>query len=397
MREKVTKIFLNTFLVMSVCMGLNAQPLNYKKLAGEIQLIQKQLVPDKRVAILEVSLEDTLQSTIILNGKTNFPEGKIRIRELLKEKGILFVDSFRILPERVLGDKTWGLTTLSVSNMRAQPSHAAELVSQALMGTPLKVLEYNNGWYRVQTPDYYIGWMEDSGLERFNTDEINRWKKADRYVFNRMSGNAYDSPGRRKMIVSDLVLGDLFEVVAEEKGFLKIRIPDGRIAFAPKVECLSWDEWTSRSPEAQTIVSTARGLLGLPYTWGGTSSKTVDCSGLSKTAYFSQGIILARDASQQAKYGEHPDFNKIGNLQPGDLLFFGRSAQRITHVALYMGNGKYIHASGLVRINSLNSKDPEFDEALYKKLVATSRVLNSLNSEGIVPVKDHPWYSVVKQ
>ena len=397
MREKVTKIFLNTFLVMSVCMGLNAQPLNYKKLGGEIQLIQKQLVPDKRVAILEVSLEDTLQSTIILNGKTNFPEGKIRITELLKEKGILFVDSFRILPERVLGDKTWGLTTLSVSNMRAQPSHAAELVSQALMGTPLKVLEYNNGWYRVQTPDYYIGWMEDSGLERFNADEINRWKKADRYVFNRVSGNAFDSPGRRKMAVTDLVLGDLFEVEGEKKGFLKIRMPDGRTAFVQKAECLSWNEWTSRKPDAQSLILVARQLLGLPYTWGGTSCKTVDCSGLSKTAYFSQGIILARDASQQAKYGEHPDFNNIGNLQPGDLLFFGRNAQRVTHVAVYMGNGKYIHASGLVRINSINPDDPEFSEALRKKLVATSRVLNSLNTEGIVLVKDHPWYSVVNQ
>lgn len=397
MRERIAKVFLIAFLVIWVSVGGNAQPKDYKQLTGEIELIQKQFVPDKRVAILNVQLEDTLKSAIVLKGETNLPEAKVQIVKMLSDKGILFADSLRVLPGMTLGDKTWALTTLSVSNMRAQPSHAAELVSQALMGTPLKVLEYNNGWYRVQTPDYYIGWMEDRGLACFNADEMTLWKKADRYVFNRMSGNAYDSPGRRKMIVSDLVLGDLFEVVAEEKGFLKIRIPDGRIAFVPKVECLSWDEWTSRSPEAQTIVSTARGLLGLPYTWGGTSSKTVDCSGLSKTAYFSQGIILARDASQQAKYGEHPDFNKIGNLQPGDLLFFGRSAQRITHVALYMGNGKYIHASGLVRINSLNSKDPEFDEALYKKLVATSRVLNSLNSEGIVPVKDHPWYSVVKQ
>ncbi len=193
------------------------------------------------------------------------------------------------------------------------------------------------------------------------------------------------------------MLGNLFEVVSESRGFLKIRIPDGRTGFVKKADCLSWAEWTGRKPEAQSIISVAKQLLGMPYMWGGTSTKGVDCSGLTKTSYYSQGVILARDASQQVKYGEHPDFTDIKKLEPGDLLFFGRNAQRVGHVALYMKDGRYIHSSGLVRINSLDPKDDVYDDGLLKKLVASSRVLKSLNTDGIVQVKDHPWYSNVNQ
>lgn len=392
MKNSFYKILAISLLVLTGGLIAQAQNQSLKSLIGEIQSIQKQFVPDKRVAILDISLKDTLQPKLTVKGETNLPEGKIAIIKLLKTRGIQFVDSIRVLPDASIGDKTWGLSTLSASNMRSLPDHASELVSQALMGTPLKVLDYNNGWYRVQTPDYYIGWMEGNGLANFTPTEMERWKKSDRYIYNRITGNAFTSAKRKSMVVTDLVLGDLLEVEATTRKFLKIRIPDGRIGFVKKKDCLSWNEWTNRKPDAQLIISVAKQLLGVPYMWGGTSCKTVDCSGLTKTSYYSQGIILARDASQQARYGEHPDFNNIQNLEPGDLLFFGRSVQRITHVGIYMGNGKYIHSSGLVRINSIDPNDPAYNLNTRKSLVAASRILNSLNTEGIVPVKNHPWY-----
>lgn len=381
------------FIILFLSSGIltQAQNTDFRSLESEIQSIQKQLVPDKRVAILDVSLSDTLRPVITVKGETNLSEGKTRIVQLLSKNRIQFVDSIRILPDASLGEKTWGLATLSVSNLRSKPGHESELVSQVLMGTPLQVLDYQDGWYRVQTPDYYIGWMDIGGLARFTGPEMNRWKESNKYVFNRIFGNVFDSPNRKNQVISDLVLGDLLEVVSEIKGYLQIRFPDGRSGFVKKKDCLSWLEWTGRKPDVQSIISVAKQLLGVPYLWGGTSCKAVDCSGLTKTAYFSQGIILARDASQQARYGQHPDFNDIRNLEPGDLLFFGRSVQRITHVGLYMGNDKYINASGLVCINSINPNDPAFNIA-RKSLVSASRILNSLNTEGIVLVKDHPWY-----
>ncbi len=388
------KIGFVILMVLVAGVKINAQTPSFKSLNTEIQSIQKQLVPDKRVAILNVLLEDTLHKPIVLKGETNLEEGKKQIVQLLTSKRIQFVDSIRLLPEASLGNKTWGLATLSVVNMRCEPREAAEMATQVLMGMPVKILEEKNGWYRIQSPDQYIGWAEDIGIALKTETEMSDWKQSKRFVFNETVGYALSAPQKNASHVSDLVLDDLFEAISETKGFLKVRFPDGRIAYVKKNDCLSFQEWTTRPIDVRSILSVARQLLGVPYLWGGTSCKATDCSGLTKTSYYSQGIILARDASQQVRYGQHPDFTDFRNLQPGDLLFFG--SKRVTHVALHIGNGLYIHSSGMVHINSLNPDDQLYSDNLHKILIGSSRVLNSLNTDGIVQVKNHPWYSIIK-
>lgn len=380
------------FFLFYVVSLVTAQPLSYKTISHELQSIQKQLVPDKRVAILDIEFKDTLQSTVVVFGETDLPHAKKQIIKILNDNKVSFVDSIRVLPDASLGDKIWALTTLSVSNLRANPSDASELVSQTVMGTPLKILDYRNKWYRVQTPDYYIGWMDSGSLKPFTEKEMEQWKTSDRYLFNRISGLAYDAPNVKSNIVSDLVLDNLFEVETSIKGFLKIRTPDGRSGYIQKSECISFDKWIHQQPNAQSILLVARQMMGFPYLWGGTSTKGIDCSGFVKIAYYSQGIILARDASQQARYVEPIDFNDTGNLQAGDLLFFGRSAQRITHVGIYLGKSDFIHASGRVHISSIDPNDSKY--VPERHLVAAGRILNSIGTEGIVRVKDHPWYTV---
>jgi len=370
---------------------LTAQTYSYKSLTDDLQTLQKQLVPDKRVAILELEIKDTLQPVVVVSGVTDLPDAKQQIIRFLNDKKISFIDSIQLLPDSSLGDKIWALATLSVSNLRAMPGDASELVSQTMMGTPLKVLEYKNRWYRVQTPELYIGWMDAAGLQTFSAKEMEEWKNSKRYLFNRITGIVYDSPGKKGGVVSDVVLGDLFEVEGSVRRFLKIKIPDGRTGYVRKSDCISFDEWSNSEPDVQSIFSVAREMMGFPYLWGGTSGKGIDCSGFVKLVFYSQGIILSRDASQQAKYGESIDLASRNNLQPGDLLFFGRTAQRITHVGIYLGNGDFIHSSGRVHISSIDPADPKY--APDRNNVAARRILNSLNTEGIVRVKDHDWYN----
>jgi gamma-D-glutamyl-L-lysine dipeptidyl-peptidase len=380
------------FLLHCVATIVMTQTLSYKTLSQELQSLQKQIVPDKQVALLKIELKDTLQPNVVVSGETDLPDAKVQIIRFLTDKKVSFIDSLRLLPDSSLGDKIWALATSSVSNIRALPDHASELVSQALMGTPLKVLDYNDKWYRVQTPEHYIGWMDTSGLQRFTAKEMETWKKSDRYLYNHLSGYATDAPGKKGEVVTDLVLGALFEVESAGRGFLKIKIPDGRIGYVRKADCISFNDWSYSQPNVQSILSVARQMMGSPYLWGGTSSKAVDCSGFVKMAYYAQGIILARDASQQARYGESIDFSNMNNLQPGDLLFFGSSAQQISHVGIYLGKGNFIHSSGRVHISSIDPGDPKY--VANRKNVAARRILNSLNTEGIVRVKDHPWYTV---
>jgi len=380
------------FLLMGAATMVSAQPLSYKSLSQELQSLQKQLVPDKRVAILEIEIKDTLQTVVVVSGKTDLPEIKRQIIQFLTDRKVSFIDSLRLLPDSSLGDKTWALAKLSVSNMRALPKDASELVSQVLMGTPMKVLDYIDKWYLVQTPEHYIGWMDTSGLQTVTQKELDRWKGSNRCLYNCMSGFVYDLPGKKGEAISDIVLGDLFEAEPSVRGFLKIKIPDGRIGFVKKTDCISFNAWTNSAPEVQSVLSVARKMMGSPYLWGGASSKAMDCSGFVKLVYYTQGIILARDASQQARYGEPIDFSNRNNLQPGDLLFFGSSAQQIKHMGINLGNGNFIHSSGMVRINSIDPGDPKFVPA--RNTVAARRIINSLSTEGIVRVKDHPWYKV---
>jgi cell wall-associated NlpC family hydrolase len=94
----------------------------------------------------------------------------------------------------------------------------------------------------------------------------------------------------------------------------------------------------------EEIVKTARSFLGVPYLWGGDSPETgFDCSGLVAACYNLNGLNLPRMSQDQFLVGEPVDREE---LSPGDLVFFANSGEKITHVGIYVGGGRFIHAPG---------------------------------------------------
>ena len=91
----------------------------------------------------------------------------------------------------------------------------------------------------------------------------------------------------------------------------------------------------------------------------------------------------------QAETGEPIPVGDYKKYRKGDLLFFGNDKEHITHVAIYIDNGKFIHSSGRVRYNSLN---PDADDFYELSPVCVSRILTRLDTNGITTVKMHPWY-----
>jgi gamma-D-glutamyl-L-lysine dipeptidyl-peptidase len=355
-----------------------------------------QFVPDGREDIFKIRFTEKGKD-LVVTGETTSMEGKNALLASLNNAKINVIDSIRTLPDDSLGAKSWGLVTVSVCNIRTKPADEAEMASQSLLGTPVKILKKSRHWFLIQTPDRYIGWVDDNALCQTDSTGMAAWKNSKRVIYLPLSGNGCHP--ETKDAVTDLVAGDILKSDTIFKSEYILEMPDGRKLAIPVGEAMDFDQWKKNSfPTATSIINTAKSLLGRPYLWGGTSSKGVDCSGFTKTAYFLNGIILARDASLQFRHGEFADpANGYEKLHIGDLVFFGKKADgehmaKATHVGIYLGNGLYINSSGYVRIDSFNPADKNYSKKRAETWLGGRTVLGSEGTKGIVKVKDHPWY-----
>lgn len=350
--------------------------------------------PDKRTGIAVFELIPAGRGKILLQGETLYPGAKSILQQMIRSAGYEMTDSLKILPDPA-GPGPWGLISVSVANIRAKPSHAAELATQAVLGTPVRIIRKQGGWLQIQTPDFYIGWTTSSSLELAGEAKMAAWRQSDRVMFQEICGNIMDSPSGIE-VVSDLVAGSLVVQKSELSGFMEVELPDGRTGFAKKQSFVRFQEWKDTvTATPQGISRTARRFNGLPYMWGGTSSKALDCSGFTRTVYFLHGIILERDASQQIRHGRKvsPE-NHFSELQPGDLLFYGtKEPFRVVHVGIWTEENGVIHASGRVKTEYMDPESENFSTYLHDTFLGEiRRVAGYTGSIGIIKVSDHPWY-----
>jgi hypothetical protein len=364
------------------------------KLQAEIDTIAKHWVPDKRVGICDLRLVKGAGGGMILKGESMFPGAKTDVLKLLRSKSIMVIDSAILLPDTVNVKKSWGLINISVANLRGKSAHAAELVSQAIMGTPVSILKEDNGWVLVQTPENYIAWTNESSVNKMSFPEMIKWRNSDRMIYTESFGKVCKDP-KLTEVISDLVAGAIVTKLSENPDFSSVILPDGRSGYVAKNNWLPFKQWKDTvSVIDDQLIKSGKQFLGFPYLWGGTSSKAMDCSGFVKTVFFLNGTILERDASQQVKHGVEVDVTSgWNNLQKGDLLFFGsRDPYRVTHVGLYIGNSELIHSSGSIRISSLDNKRDNYSIILGTTLLTARRVIGLPPENGYLPVRLHNWY-----
>jgi gamma-D-glutamyl-L-lysine dipeptidyl-peptidase len=363
---------------------------------SEIDKTGEKYVPDTRLGIYNIKSKKVDKHTAVLIGETTSPVAKTELINTLNNYGITLIDSIIILPDTVRNTQSRGLVTLSVINLRKHPDNRAELVSQAILGTPVKVLKEEDSWLLVQTPDNYIAWTEISSLALISASEHNSWKKTERVIFTEPVGWIYDEPNGHKTI-GDIVGGSILEKTGDSDGYVLVKLPDGRKGAVKKVETQSLDTFShASSGNPETVLSVASSLTGIPYLWGGRSSKGADCSGFVQSVYFMNGLVLQRDASLQALHGISIDIsNGCGLLKKGDLLFFGtrkNGKDHVTHVAIYTGDNEYINASSRVIVNSFDSTRSNFSNYKKNALLSARRIIGVENDEGIIPISKHSWY-----
>ena len=352
-------------------------------LKDEISAVKEAYAPDKRVALFSISATKD-KDTYILKGESNIPDAVEALKQKLKEENKVFIDSIWTLPKAELKGKIHGLVTISVANIRSNARHSAELATQATLGTPVHILKREGDWVLIQTPDKYISWVDYGAIVSYTEQEFLDWKKAPKIIFSQTMGYVYDLPHNTSQVVSDIVAGSILEYIGEEKGFYQVRFPDGREGFVLKSEATDYDTWISNlNTTEDTLVETSKKFLGLPYLWGGTSTKGVDCSGFTKTVYFLNAMVIPRDASQQVHTGKEIDSVKnFSALQKGDLLFFGRkrtdsTKEKVVHVGMWIGNSEFIHSSGAgrVQIGSIDSAAANYDAFNVDRYLRSKRLL----------------------
>ncbi len=357
-----------------------------------IKSVKDRFAPDRRVAVFEVKAE-SLPAGVVLKGDVDNPDARTAVVEAVRKTGAAVTDSIRILPDTALGERVYGIVTLSVGNVRGKPGESEELTTQVLMGSVVKLLRKPvHGYYFVQMSDKYLGWLDRMSLQPTTRTGVDSWAAAKKVIVTDYFGIVRQTAEKTGQPVCDVVAGCLLKSTGTQGAWTAVELADGRAGYLETSLVQDYDAWRqSRTLSGEAIEATAKMFVGIPYLWGGTSCKGMDCSGFVKTVYRLNGMELSRDASQQAAQGADVNPGKdFANLRTGDLLFFGQKAdgdksERITHVGIYLHNREFIHSSGRVRISSFDPASPLFEQSLLNHFVRSRRVLPDAKPPEVKP------------
>lgn len=229
--------------------------------------------------------------------------------------------------------------------LRRRPRHAAEMISELRAGERLTGLLREDPWWLVAGEDGYVGWVHEWVLEEAPPDASD--PPAFRYA--RPLGTLWVSDHHA---ASPLWVGTpLWRVdgpLQERGGQHLLRTATGAEGWIAGGELSG----AAALADPRALLNALRGLVGVPYRWGGRSPLGFDCSGLVQFAAQLCGVLLPRDASQQAGVGE-PIETDPANWEAGDLVFFGDPAD---HVAVADGRGGLLHCQGRVRADRLERR-----------------------------------------
>ena len=260
--------------------------------------------------------------------------------------------------------------TASALRLRSEPNTSSQTLAYAAKDEVVVILEASGAWYKVMF-NLQEGYMHSSYLQRYNAE--NAELGYGRVNYSKV--NMRKGPSTSYAAIGQSSQGDLAYIIGINNGWYKVIWNDSicyiRSDYLTLTEYPYENRASAKSPiffrrgkstgtpvsvaalkssanyqtnsKAQDIIATAKQYMGVPYVWGGTSPSGFDCSGLTYYVFRKHGINLNRNSAAQY---EHGTYVAKSNLQPGDLVFFANTyRQGISHVGIYIGDGKFIHAS----------------------------------------------------
>ena len=251
----------------------------------------------------------------------------------------------------------YGICNLAIVPLRAEPNDRSEQVSQVLFGEAFEILEWTENWVKIITAnDDYTGWIA-------------------RLQFVMLGHIAYKTLKQKPPMLTNRPVTQAWKIINNSVMYL----PSGSsLAFLEGTTCYIGNERfeiIGVIGEKETLLASATSFLNTPYLWGGRTHFGIDCSGFMQTIFRLRGINLMRDASMQFEQGKPLD--SVQEAKLGDLAFFENPEGKIVHVGMMLNNEKIIHASGKVKIDSIDDKGiySEEQKRYTHKLTKIKRIL----------------------
>jgi cell wall-associated NlpC family hydrolase len=244
----------------------------------------------------------------------------------------------------------FGICLQTVIPVRSEPSHRSEMVTQLLFGELFRIISSEKDWAKIQLSyDDYIGWIALNQVQLLSEKEFLT-------LFNAETAVTLDLvqliSNQTRNTITPIIIGS--SLPGYSNGDFTILndhyFYDGSVAEISPFDVISTRQDHLKAKHA--IISDAMMYLNAPYLWGGRTPFGIDCSGLVQIVYKNNKIKLLRDASQQATHGEPLNF--VSEAEPGDLAFFDDEEGNITHVGIIIDKSHILHASGKVRMDTID-------------------------------------------
>lgn len=253
------------------------------------------------------------------------------------------------------------------------------LEDEILYGQPVHIISETNKRYLVETEYGYTGYCLKK-CTITNERLVNQYNNCPKQIVKSAFIDILKKPQIDSSILKTAPFGAKLAICDEQNSLIwkKVLLADGKTGYC-KAQQLYTIENNCLSKETQirkAICNNAKRFLGVPYRWGGKTFAGIDCSGLASLLYYIEGITVYRDAKIVDGFAAKQI--PVEQIKNGDLLYFPG------HIAVYLGNGKFIHStnhkSGCgVCIASLNDEDKNFRHDLKSTLYAAASVFSNIN------------------
>jgi gamma-D-glutamyl-L-lysine dipeptidyl-peptidase len=233
------------------------------------------------------------------------------------------------------------IINLPLVPLRESDNERSELYSQLLFGELVDIIETRERWLFVRNiNDNYRGWVDRKMVQLLSDHDEELREEITKHIVQVPLTICYKTPSNEKMVLAG---GCIIHTNKTDEFIL------GKESF----HLNSSDLAVEAEIDGQAVIQRALQYLNAPYLWGGKSILGIDCSGLVQVVYAMCGIQLDRDASEQVESGLPIDF--LSEAKAGDLAFFENDNGKIIHVGLLLNAHQIIHASGWVKVESIDS------------------------------------------